>query len=204
MKNPKRIYVLRSSVQSYRDFTEILAYDMAFTNKSNDGISICYFAHRQVYLWVECPENFSSKECSLPEILKFQKTEHSDISRGIWVSFGTSVCREENTLLNWNFQDIYSQIYLSVSKISDRNTVIRFVGIYHVIDWNSGKIPMTMDRRPKGIYPLEIFHISLGSTLCTESELKSDWTVVDLPSWVSPNFKRLRRPCLQKKLKIIY
>ncbi len=45
-------------------------------------------------------------------------------------------------------------------------------------------MPITLDRRPKGRYPFGIFHISMGSTLCTEFELKSDWTVGDLPSSV--------------------
>ena len=43
-------------------------------------------------------------------------------------------------------------------------------------------MPITLDRSPKGRYPFGVFHTSLGSTLCTESELKSDWTVGDLPS----------------------
>jgi hypothetical protein len=45
-------------------------------------------------------------------------------------------------------------------------------------------MPITLDRRPKGRYPFGVFHISMGSTLCTEFELKSDWTVGDLPSSV--------------------
>jgi hypothetical protein len=74
MKNPKRITALRPSVQSYRHFTGILAYGMVFTIKSNDDISACDFIHRQVYLCVECSENFSSKECFLLEILNFEKS----------------------------------------------------------------------------------------------------------------------------------
>jgi hypothetical protein len=45
-------------------------------------------------------------------------------------------------------------------------------------------MPITLDRKPKGRYPFGVFHISLGSTLCTEFELKGDWTVGDLPSLV--------------------
>ena len=40
---------------------------------------------------------------------------------------------------------------------------------------------ITLDRRPKGRYPCGIFHTSLGSTLCIESELKSDGPVDGLP-----------------------
>jgi hypothetical protein len=50
MKNPKRITALRPSVQSYGHFTGVLAYGMVFSIKSNDDISACDFAHRQVYL----------------------------------------------------------------------------------------------------------------------------------------------------------
>ena len=97
---------LRPSVQSYRHFTGIFAYGMAYTKKPNDGISTWDFAHRQVYSWVEYPENFISKECFLPEILKFQKTENSSILRGIWAIFKTLISREGNILLSWNFQGI--------------------------------------------------------------------------------------------------
>jgi hypothetical protein len=45
-------------------------------------------------------------------------------------------------------------------------------------------MPITLDWRPKGRYPFEVFHTSMGSTFCTESELKSDVTVGDLPSLV--------------------
>ena len=45
-------------------------------------------------------------------------------------------------------------------------------------------MPITLDRSPKGRYPFGVFHTSMGSTLCTESELKSDWTVGDLSSLV--------------------
>ncbi len=106
MKNPNRITALRHSVQIYRHFTRVLAYDIVFTIKSNDDISACDFAHRQVYLWVECSENFSSKECFLREILKSQKTENSSIFREIWVIFGTLISREGSILLGWDFQGI--------------------------------------------------------------------------------------------------
>ncbi len=106
MKNPNRITALRHSVQIYRHFTRVLAYDIVFTIKSNDDISACDFAHRQVYLWVECSENFSSKECFLREILKSQKTENSSIFREIWVIFETLISREGNIPLSWNFQSM--------------------------------------------------------------------------------------------------
>ncbi len=43
---------------------------------------------------------------------------------------------------------------------------------------------LTLEERPNNPYPFGIFHISLGPTLCTESELKSDWTVENVPSLV--------------------
>jgi hypothetical protein len=46
---------------------------MVYNKKLNNGISTWDFAHRQVYLWIECPENFSSIECILLEILKSKK-----------------------------------------------------------------------------------------------------------------------------------
>ena len=45
---------------------------------------------------------------------------------------------------------------------------------------------IALEEDPKGPYPFGVFHTSLGSTLCTKSELKSDWTVGDLPSSVEP------------------
>jgi hypothetical protein len=39
MKNPKRITALRPSVQSDRHFTEVLAYGIVFTIKSQAEIS---------------------------------------------------------------------------------------------------------------------------------------------------------------------
>jgi hypothetical protein len=41
---------------------------------------------------------------------------------------------------------------------------------------------ITLDRRPKGAYPSEAFRTSLGSILCTESELKSDIIVEKVSS----------------------
>jgi hypothetical protein len=61
--------------------------------------------------------------------------------------------------------------------------VIRFVGKYHAIGSNFSRLAITLDRRPKGRYPFGVFHTLLGSTLCTESEVKSDLTVDDL-SWL--------------------
>ncbi len=43
---------------------------------------------------------------------------------------------------------------------------------------------ITLEERPKDTSPFGVFHISLGSTLCTESELKSDLAVGDVPSSV--------------------
>jgi len=106
MKKPKRIRAHRPSVQSYRHFTGILASGMIYTNKSNHGISIWNFAHRQVYLWVECPKNFSSKKSFLSEILNSQKKEkilESDVG---YVFFRTLISRKGNILLSWNFQGI--------------------------------------------------------------------------------------------------
>jgi hypothetical protein len=69
-----------------------------------------------------------------------------------------------------------------VDKILARNIVVRFFGIYNVIGQNSSKMPITLDRRPMGTSPFEVFHTSLGSTLCTESELKSDLSVASVLS----------------------
>jgi hypothetical protein len=41
---------------------------------------------------------------------------------------------------------------------------------------------ITLEEKPKGTCSFVIFHISWGSTLCTESELQSDLTVGDVPS----------------------
>ncbi len=43
-------------------------------------------------------------------------------------------------------------------------------------------MPITLDRMPKDLYPFGVFHTTLGSTLCTESELKSDLPVGVLSS----------------------
>jgi hypothetical protein len=43
-------------------------------------------------------------------------------------------------------------------------------------------MPITLDRRPTGTYTFGVFHTSLGSTLCTESEVKSEGTLGGLPS----------------------
>jgi hypothetical protein len=41
---------------------------------------------------------------------------------------------------------------------------------------------ITLEERPMGTYPFGVFHSSLGSTLCTETELKSDLSVESVPS----------------------
>jgi len=48
---------------------------------------------------------------------------------------------------------------------------------------------ITVEERPMGTYPFGVFHTSLGSTLCTEFELKSDLTVESVPSSVSDSHK---------------
>jgi hypothetical protein len=68
MKNFIRSNPLRPFFQSYSHFTGILAYGIAHTRKSNGDILTRDFAHRQLYLSIEYPENFSLKECFLPEI----------------------------------------------------------------------------------------------------------------------------------------
>ena len=40
---------------------------------------------------------------------------------------------------------------------------------------------ITLEERHKGTCPFGVFHISLGSTLCTESELKSEWAPGNVP-----------------------
>jgi hypothetical protein len=42
-------------------------------------------------------------------------------------------------------------------------------------------MPITLDRRPMGLYSFGVFLTSLGSTLCTESELKSEWAPGNVP-----------------------
>ncbi len=87
--------------------------------------------------------------------------------------FEILICQEET---------LYSQIDLSVGKISGRNTTIPFLGIYHGLGYNSSKIAITLEERPKGTCPFGVVHISLGSTLFTKSELKSDVTLGNGPS----------------------
>jgi hypothetical protein len=41
---------------------------------------------------------------------------------------------------------------------------------------------ITLEGRPMGTYPFEFFQTSLGSTLCTNSEIKSDLSVESVPS----------------------
>ena len=41
---------------------------------------------------------------------------------------------------------------------------------------------ITLEGRPMGTYPFRVFHTSLGSTLRTEIELKSDLSVESIPS----------------------
>jgi hypothetical protein len=48
-KTPKDQVPVRPFFQSYNDFTGILAYGMAHTKKSNDGISTWDFVHRQLF-----------------------------------------------------------------------------------------------------------------------------------------------------------
>jgi hypothetical protein len=66
-----------------------------------------------------------------------------------------------------------------MGKISGRNILIRFVGKYYAIGC---KVPIILKRRPAGTSPFGLFHISLGSTLCREPELKSEEAVDGLPS----------------------
>ncbi len=85
----------RSNHFNRTGYNSVLAYDMVYTNKLNDGILTWDFAHRQVYLWVEDLENFSSQEGFLLEILKSQKAENSSIFRGICVIFRTLIWKPE-------------------------------------------------------------------------------------------------------------
>jgi hypothetical protein len=165
------------SVRCYEHFTGILASSVVYTNNLNGGISNWDFAHRHVYLYVGYPEDFSSTECSLLNILKFQRLGNSSILRGIWVIVGTLISREGNILLSWNLQDIL----LKNRHACGQNLTSEY---RHSICWyithqrlNSSKIHITLNRKPKETHPLEILHTSLGSTLCTESALKRDWAV---------------------------
>jgi hypothetical protein len=49
---------------------------MVKTYKLNADISTLNFAHMKAYLLLERPENFSSKQYFLPEILKSKKITH--------------------------------------------------------------------------------------------------------------------------------
>ena len=71
-----------------------------------------------------------------------------------------------------------------MDEISAQNTITRFIRIHHVIGKNSSKMSITLDQRPMGTYPFEVFHTSSGSTLCIEIELQSDLTVASVPSLV--------------------
>ena len=55
-------------------------------------------------------------------------------------------------------------------------------------------MPITPDKRPKGIQSLGVFHASLGSIEHTKFERKSDWTVGDVPSSVSGRGRNLKFP----------
>jgi hypothetical protein len=58
---------------------------------------------------------------------------------------------------------------------------------------------ITMAERSKGIRPFGVFHTSLGPTLCTESELKSDLTVEKVPSLDKSSLD----VCAEKFLKVL-
>ena len=101
MKNSKRSNPLRSTVQSYRHFTENRAYDMVYTKTSSNGTFDLRFCP-QISLLMKgmCSKNFSSKERFFPEILKIQewltfRTRCSNI-----LIFGTTVSQEGNVLLS--------------------------------------------------------------------------------------------------------
>ncbi len=68
-----------------------------------------------------------------------------------------------------------------MGKISARNNVTRFVGIYRGIRKNFTKMVTTQEGRPVGTYQFGVFHDLLRSILCTESEFKNDLSV----GWVS-------------------
>jgi hypothetical protein len=45
-----------------------------------------------------------------------------------------------------------------MSKISDRNTVILFVGVYRHIGQNASKMAITLQGRPSSTNPLRVFY----------------------------------------------
>jgi hypothetical protein len=49
---------------------------------------------------------------------------------------------------------------------------------------NSSKMTITLEGRLMGTYPFGVFHTSLGSTLCTKSDIKSDLSVESVSSLV--------------------
>jgi hypothetical protein len=102
-------------------------------------------------------------------------------------SFWDSIFRERSILLSWNFQNILlanRSVYGQNLRSKHRHPICWYMSCYRR---NFSKMPIIPDRRPKRTYSFGVFHISLESILCTESELKSDSTIGNVSSWVSPN-----------------
>jgi hypothetical protein len=128
MRNFKSISILKAFLQNSSHFSGILAYVMVHTKTSNGRFSNWDSVYRQVYLWVKYPENFNSKESLSHEMLKSQKTENSNIFRGIWVTFDTLISRKRNILWSWNFQSIL----LTKRFVREQNLRSR---CHHSISW---------------------------------------------------------------------
>ncbi len=62
-----------------------------------------------------------------------------------------------------NFRAFYLQLDLSVGKISGRNTVIRFVGVYQAIGKNSSKMALASEGKAVGQDPFRLFTYSRPS-----------------------------------------
>jgi hypothetical protein len=127
MKNPERSRAERPSIRSYRYFTGILASDIGYIIKSIEGISTWDYAHKEACWSVEYSEGFSSKECFLHEILKFQKKQKILTSFMRYGWFLRLHYLEKGTFF-WaeTFRTLYWRTDVFMSKISGRNTVNRF------------------------------------------------------------------------------
>jgi len=85
-----------------------------------------------------------------------------------------NISGREHSFLAETFRAVYSHINLTVSEISGRNTVIRFVGIYETVGYNYNKTPIILYTRPERTYIFGVRHTSLCFTLRIESEVKSN------------------------------
>ncbi len=132
-KNSKRRSARKSSLDSYSHFSWILSCNAIDTSEWNDIISLWDFTNEEVYLWGECPKNFSSKECVHPEDIKV-KRYHSYLTKDDKMFFFNFNVFGKNTFFWAEVFGIFSsEIDLFIGEISNRNTIIQFTGIDGVI-----------------------------------------------------------------------